>query len=569
MAHGVRIPKWRRARQTFRRETLGKDAIAGTILGVVSVPDGLAAGLLAGLNPIAGLYGYLFGLAGGALFTASTFMAVQATSAMSIVIADSNIGALRDPVGAVSTLALLTGIVMIAAGLLKGGRLLRFVPTAVMVGFVSAIGVNIVLGQLPHLTGAVGYGDNRLSRSADLLIHPQRFSWATLVVGVVTIALIVLLKRTRLGSLAIVVAIVTGSGLAALFTHVLDRPVAVVHDVASIPTGLPAPVLPSFAEVAYLLLPALSLALIGLVQGAAVAAAVPNLDGKPADASRNFIGQGAGNIVSGVFSGMPVGGSMSTSVMVAAAGARTRLALFIAAGVMATLVLAASGLVGLVAMPALGALLVVVGVQAIKPTRIRSVIGSGPLQTAIMAVTFVLTLIVPAQFAVLIGVGLAIILFVGQQSNRLRLRQLDFHTDGRVRETDPMPRIPSRTVVVLQPYGSVFFASAASVDEQLPAVDDESRDSVVILRMRGIDEVGLTFVGVLDRYLTELEKHGSTLRLVISSDRVMSHLKAGGLADRLGDEGIYVGTEWIGEATRRAVADSQEWIRRRDPHPRQ
>ena len=76
-------------------------------------------------------------------------MAVQATSAMSIVIADSNIGALRDPVSAVSTLAILTGIVMIIAGLLNGGRLLRFVPSAVMVGFVSAIGVNIVLGQLP------------------------------------------------------------------------------------------------------------------------------------------------------------------------------------------------------------------------------------------------------------------------------------------------------------------------------------------------------------------------------------------------------------------------------------
>ena len=344
-----------------------------------------------------------------------------------------------------------------------------------------------------------------------------------------------LLKRTRLGSLGIVVAIVAGSGLAALFTHVFDLPVAVVDDVADIPSGLPLPMIPSFSEFVYLLVPALSLALIGLVQGAAVAAAVPNPDGRPADASRNFIGQGTGNLVSGLFQGMPVGGSMSTSAMVAAAGARTRLALFIAAGVMATLVLAASGLVGLVAMPALAGLLIVVGVQTIKPARIRSVMGSGPLQTAIMAVTFALTLVVPAQFAVLIGVGLAIILFVGQQSNRLRLRQLEYRDDGRVRETDPIAQVPPHAVVVLQPYGSVFFASAAAVGEQLPKVDDSSRGSVVILRMRGIDEVGLTFVGVLDRYLTELEQHGSTLRLVISSDRVRTHLQAGGLYDRLGE----------------------------------
>src|SRR6478752_8492902 len=125
-----RIPGWRRVRGVFRRETIGKDAVAGSILGIVSVPDGLALGLLAGLNPIAGLYGYLFGMAGAAFFTSSTFMAVQATSAMSIVIADSGLHSLPDPRTAVYTLALLTGVVMIIAGLLRGGRLLRFVPTA-------------------------------------------------------------------------------------------------------------------------------------------------------------------------------------------------------------------------------------------------------------------------------------------------------------------------------------------------------------------------------------------------------------------------------------------------------
>jgi SulP family sulfate permease len=525
------------------------------------VPDCLALGLLAGLNPIAGLYGYLFGMAGAAFFTSSTFMAVQATSAMSIVIADSGLHSLPDPRTAVFTLALLSGVVMIIAGLLRGGRLLRFVPTAVMVGFVSAIGVNIVLGQLPHLFGSTGSGDHRIVRSIDLLTHPALFHWPTIVVGFVTIALIVWLRRTRLGSFGIVIAVVAGSGLAALFTFVFDLPVAMVEDVADIPTGLPAPAIPSFESVLSLILPAFSLALIGLVQGAGVAAAVPNPDGKPADSSRNFIGQGAGNIVSSVFQGMPVGGSMSTSVILATSGAKTRLALFIAAGVMAVLVLAASGLVGLVAMPSLAALLIVVGISTIKPARIRSVMGSGPLQTAIMAVTFVLTLLVPAQFAVLIGVGLAIILFVGQQSNRLRLRQLEFASEGRIRESDPEPRVPAHSVIVLQPYGSVFFASAAALDEQLPKVDDDSRGSVVVMRLRGIDEVGLTFVSVLDRYLTELEKRGSTLRLVVSSERVLTHLQAGGLLARLGDEGLYEGTQWLGETTRRAVKDGEAWVR--------
>ena len=174
------------------------------------------------------------------------------------------------------------------------------------------------------------------------------------------------------------------------------------------------------------------------MQGAAVAAGVPNADGRPADDSRNFIGQGVGSIIAGVFRGMPVGGSMSASALIVAAGARTRLALFIAAIVMALVILVASGVVSLVAMPALAGLLIVVGVQAIKPARIMSVAKTGPLQTTVMAVTFVLTLLIPLQFAVLVGVGLGIILFVAQQSNRLRVRQLEFHDDGRLREIDPM-----------------------------------------------------------------------------------------------------------------------------------
>ena len=112
------------------RATLREDSVAGLVLGVQSVPDGLATGLLAGVNPLAGLYAYLFGTFTGALFTGSAFMAVQATGAMSMVVSD--VPAVHDgpdPAGALFTLSVLTGIVMLAAGLLRLGYVLRFVPT--------------------------------------------------------------------------------------------------------------------------------------------------------------------------------------------------------------------------------------------------------------------------------------------------------------------------------------------------------------------------------------------------------------------------------------------------------
>ena len=194
-------------------------------------------------------------------------------------------------------------------------------------------------------------------------------------------------------------------------------------------------------------------------------------------------GQGAGNVLSGIFQGMPVGGSMSASALIAAAGARTRLALFIAAGVMALTILLISGVVSRVAMPSLAALLIVVGVGSIKPAQIASVLKTGVLQSTIMAVTFVLTLIIPLQFAVLVGVGLGIILFVAEPSNRLRVRQINVSPDGRLREIDPVQAVGDEKVVVLQPYGSLFFASAPVFEAQLPKIDPTTRRSVVVLRL--------------------------------------------------------------------------------------
>ena len=137
-----------------RRDTLRDDSVAGLVLGVQSVPDGLATGLLAGVNPLAGLYAYVFGTFTGALFTSSAFMAVQATGAMSMVVADvPAVHESSDPALALFTLSVLTGVVMLVAGLLRLGSVLRFVSNAVMVGFLSAVGVNIVLGQLPNFTG--------------------------------------------------------------------------------------------------------------------------------------------------------------------------------------------------------------------------------------------------------------------------------------------------------------------------------------------------------------------------------------------------------------------------------
>jgi SulP family sulfate permease len=393
-------------------------------------------------------------------------------------------------------------------------------------------------------------------RTVDVGLNLFNWNLPAVTVGAITILTILVLKSTRLGSLGLVVAVVLGSLTAVLLDVWVREPVVLLRDLVAVPSALPLPVLPRLDDVLFVALPAVSLAFVALVQGAAVSAAVPAADGKPANASRDLIGQGAGNILSGLFRGMPVGGSMSGSSLVAKAGARTRLVYIIAGMVMAAIILLASDLVAFIAMPALAGLLIYVGITSVAPGRIYSVVKTGPLPTAVMFVTFFLTLIIPLQFAVLVGVGLGLILFVAQQSNRVRVRQVHISDDGRMRESDPPPRIAADEVVILQPYGSLFFGSAPKVERQLPAVGRESANAVVIVRLRGTEQIGLALVEVLRRYAHDLADAGSTLKVVVSADAVVRQMEAGGLLREIGESNLYRGTEWVGDALRHAHGDA-------------
>jgi SulP family sulfate permease len=538
--------------------TLRQDAQAGVVLGVQSVPDGLATGLLAGLSPLSGLYGYMVGTLVGAAVTSSAFMVVQGTGAMAMVIADvPGIHAGPDQAPAVATLAILTGIVMLAAGLLKLGSLLRFVSNAVLVGFMNAVGVNIVLGQVANLTGYSAAGDNRIVRTINTILSPASVDWPSVVVGLATIALIVILERTRVGSIGLVVAVIATSAFAGLLGW---SSVETLNDLGVALEGLPPLTLPSLALAPDLLLPAASLAFVGLVQGAGISASYGRADGQRADASRDFVGQGAANVACAMTGGMPVGGSASASAINAAAGARTRLAPMIAALVMAAVVLLFGSAVGYLAMPALAGLLILVGVRTIKPDDIRSVWKAGLVQRAVLVVTFVLTMLVPLQYAVLIGVGVSVVLHVVQQSNTVVIKQRVTSGDGAVREVDPVAVVPAGQVVVLHPYGSLFFASAPVFEAALPRVETSSRRSVVIVRLRGHTDLGTTFVDVLARYAAQLDQAGSRLVVASVDSRVMRQLQAGGVVDIIGPDGFVLGDERVGAALASAVSEAQAWI---------
>ena len=182
---------------------------------------------------------------------------------------------------------------------------------------------------------------------------------------------------------------------------------------------------------------------------------------------------------------MAVGGSLSGSSLLKAAGARSRQATVIAGIVMAVVIVGFGSLVGDVAMPALAGLLILIGARTVKPADLQSVWRTGPVQKVVLTATFALTMVIPLQYAVLLGVAVSMVLHTVRQSNQISIKRRTFDDAGHMTETDPPPRLPANDVVVLQPYGSLFFAAAPVFEAALPEITHSSRNSVVILRLAG------------------------------------------------------------------------------------
>jgi sulfate permease, SulP family len=546
------------SRQFINLKTIGEDLSAGLVLGIQSIPDGLANGLLALINPIYGLYGYMMGTFSGAFFTSSAFMTIQATSAMALVVASvPQITRGPDPNAPLFTLAILTGLFMLAAGLLKLGSLVRFVPNAVMTGFVNAVAVLIILGQLDDFTGYSSSGGNRIARTFDLLQNLGQVHLPTLMVGIITIILILTLEKTSLKSLGMVVAIVVASLVVPLLGA---NNVELVRDVAYIPSSLPGPMLPSLAAVPGLIIPALALTFVGLMQGAGISQSIPNPDGRYPDASGDFVGQGVANLVSGLFQGTVVAGSLSATALVVGAGARSRFANIFAGLVMALAILFFGKLVGLIAMPVLAGLLIVVGFRTLKPAQISMVWKTGLVQQAVMSVTFLAALFIPLQYAVLLGVALAVLLYVFQQSNKITVKAWQIGPGQYPVESEPPTTVPPQQVTILVPYGSLFYAAAPVFSQQLPEVTETTRHAVVILALRGQTEAGSTFLKVLAQYAEQLHQQQSKLALAGVEPYVLTQMERTGILRTIGRENIFPASEGVGEALLQAVEAAEAWV---------
>ena len=337
-----------------RRADLKSDLLAGLPGAISSVPDGMAASVLAGVNPVHGLYASFAGPIAGGLTASTRLMVITTTSAAALAAGSALEGvAQEERADALILLTLLAGLIMVVAALAHVGRYLRFVSHSVMLGFLTGIAVNIILGQIPDMLGVEAVGDIAVDQGHQCAGRTAEIVWAALAVGLAALALLILLARTRLGLFSSVIALVVPTVVVILAGA---GSVQRVRDVGTIPSGLPLPRLPDLSALSPgVITGALAVAAIVLVQGAGVADAAPNPDGSRSNSDTDVAAQGMGNIASGLFGGQPVGGSVGQTALNVSAGAKSRWGAIWSGLWMLLILVALSRVVGLVAMPTLAA----------------------------------------------------------------------------------------------------------------------------------------------------------------------------------------------------------------------
>jgi sulfate permease, SulP family len=540
--------------------TWRQDGIAGLINAVVSVPDGLASAALAGVNPIYGLYTSIAApIVGGALQSAQ-LMQIATTSAAALAAGQAVAAYPADRRGpAMFLLAALTGVLLALFGLLRLGRLVRFVSHAVMTGFLIGVAVVLVLDQLAPLFGLSPQGANEVVQFADLLAHLGQVSVPTLIAGLLALGLVAGLGRTRFAAVSSLVALVVPSVLVAALGW---KGVTRVDDVSRIPRGMPLPALPDFSlATPGLVLGAAAVAVVIAVQGAGVSQSVENPDDSPVDTSRDLMAQGAANVACGLCSGIPAGGSVGQTALNVSVGARSRWSAIFAGGWMLALVLLVPGLVGRVPMAVLAALMIMAGLGAIDVREARSIWRTGASARWSIAGTFVATLVLSIPLAVAVGVGLSLALYVGSSASDVAVRALVRRDDGRLTEAEPPAHLPSEKVTVLEVYGSLFFAGAQTLRETLPSPEGASRP-VVVLRLRGRTRIGSTLIDVLDDYADDLRDAGGRLYLSGVHPDVAAQLRRTGKLEFEREVWVAPAEEVIGDSTAEAIAQANAWLGR-------
>jgi sulfate permease, SulP family len=503
------------------RSIWGTDLLAGVTVAVVALPLALAFGVASGVGATAGLVTAIVAGAAAAVFGGSSLQVSGPTGAMTVVLVP--IVADRG-VGAVATIALLAGLIVVAAGVLGLGKLVTFIPWPVVEGFTLGIAVVIAAQQVPMALGvAKPAGDNAaLVAGRAIARFAERPHLAVLGLLVLAVVLTAALPRLHRSLPASLIAVVTTTVVAvASGAHV-----TVIGD---LPRTLPTPSLPDLSSTMGMLSPALAVAALVALESLLSARVADGMaDVERHNPNRELVGQGVANIASALFGGMPATGALARTAVNARTGAHTRLAALSHAVVLGALMFAAAGVVGRIPLLALAGVLLVTAYRMVERHAMRAVVRSTHTDAGVFLLTALATVVFNLVVAVEIGIVVAVVTALVHLANTARLVTDD--TSVAEMGSEEEHELLRQHVLVYRLDGPLFFGAASRFLAELTAVSDVR---VVVLRLGNLAMLDATGARVLAEIIQQFDDRGIAVVLKVSSPAHRKLLRTVGALDRL------------------------------------
>lgn len=529
--------------RSYDRHWLRGDLIAGFTVAALIIPKNLGYASIAGIPVENGLYAAAAGAILYAVFGTSRQISTGPSSGLAAVAASAVVAAkitgIQDVASFVATITLASGVLFLLLAVFKMGWIAQFLSRAVVTGFLFGAAIDVVIGELPKLTGTDVTGSNPIQELRSWFGSLGDASLTTLLVGGISLAVVFGLRAIapRIpGALVLVVGGLLATGIFDLGAHGVAL-------VGTVPRGLPTPKLPQWQQISdhggTIALAAVALVLIGFSQTAGDSRTFAAKHRYRIDINQESVAQGMSNVGAGLFQGMPVSTSLSASSLNDHSGARTGLASLTSGVTVLLTLLVLAPLFSKLPKPVLAALIieaVVMGMMDVPEMRRLAKVQRFDFWIAVAAI--VGTLVFGVLVGVMIGIGLSLLWLIsvatrppmpllGREPGTQVFRELAEHPDDQ--------QFPG--VVVLRLDGGLFFATSDALEDRVREVALSTPDITgIVLDCEGIDFIDSQGSAKMGEILELTEQAGIVLRLARVKPAVQEVLKRDGFLDRIGEE---------------------------------
>ncbi len=539
---------------------LSRELWPATSVAFLAVPQGLAYATIAGLPPVVGLYASMIPPVVGGLLRSSRHVVTGPTNALSLLVGAAVVSTHSgDPVQVALALAVMVGVIQVAAGLLRLGRVVGYVSTSVVLGYITGAALLIAAGQLSNLTGTEGVRGTLWAMVRGWAGGLVDTSGVSVMVGAATFLIFAgvrWLNRRRQakypGALIALGAVTTASWTMGLE----QRGLQVVSDISEISSGLP-PLTPPSVELWPELLPlAIACAVLSLIESSSVARAIAGRTGDVIDSSREFFGQGMANLAAGLFSGYPVSGSLGRSALNEQSGAQTRWSSVMSGVVLFALVMFAGSAINHTPIASLAGILFVIAFDLVDTKRILQAVRASGADAVAFMVTLIGTCSIRLDLAIYLGISMSLVLHL-RRARMLVIRELVLTSEGRMHEGAPEERAPqgggmerSQSIVgahqhrchkvrILHVEGALFFGSAPELGAALDKMSHEDDLVALVVRLKRTSGMDASCADELSATAMRMRERGRHLVLAGLNREAYRVLERSGALDVIGDQNVF------------------------------